>query len=497
MTEYGLFINGRWEAGRGGRVTPTLNPATEEPWAKVAAADVKDVDAAVLAARKAFDSGVFRNKPREERAEILNNIAAAIFERGDELARIETLDSGATLSKTTTADVPTAGQTFLYYASLLAESADEERYTETIPVRSTNIVRREPYGVVACIAPFNFPLIVAAWKIAPALCAGNSVVLKPSPYTPVTALLLGEICKQAGVPDGVVNVISGPGPELGAALVDHPDVDKVTFTGSTAVGKRIMESGARQLKKLTLELGGKSANIVLPDADLDSAARGAVFGVFFHSGQICGAGSRILVHASIHDAFVEKLIAEAGRIRLGDPMELATTMGPLVSESQRDNVERYVQSGLAEGGRLVLGGRRPPDLKKGYYYEPTIFTKARRDMRLVSEEIFGPVAAVMPFSDDDEAVRLANDSSYGLCAGVWSRDAARAQAMANRLEAGTVWINDYLLVNIRFPFGGYKQSGVGRELGPQGLLEYQQLKHIHIGEANEPGEKFYFDLLIP
>jgi len=498
MTEYGLFLNGGWQAALHNRSMPSVNPATAEPWAKVAAAAPEDVDVAVTAARRAFDSGVFRDKPREERAAILNIIAAAIFDRTEELALAESLDGGATLSKSTTADVPTAGQAFLYYAELLAGAADEERFTEETPVKSTNVVRREPYGVCACITPFNFPLVVAAWKLAPALAAGNAVVLKPSPYTPVTTLLLAELCHQAGVPPGVVNVITGEGPELGAALCEHPGVDMITFTGSTKVGMQIMTTAARSMKKLTLELGGKSANIILADADLDAAVKGALFGIFFHSGQVCGAGSRILVHESVHDQFVEKMIEGARRIRLGDPRDPTTTMGPLVSSAQLANVDRYVRLGVEEGARCVLGGRRctQEGLVDGYFYEPTIFCEARNDMRMVKEEIFGPVAAVLSFRDDEEALRLANESSYGLCAGVWSNNAERARAMADRLQAGTVWINDYLLVNIRFPFGGYKQSGLGRELGPHGLYEYQQLKHIHIGEANGPGEKFYFDLLL-
>jgi aldehyde dehydrogenase (NAD+) len=420
---------------------------------------------------------------------VLARAAALITERGDELAAAEVADAGGTMRKANIADIPATAQTFQFYADLVASTPEEQEFEESVPVPSRNIVKREPIGVCACITPFNFPMAAASWKIAPAVAAGNSIVLKPSPYTPVTTLLLGEICSQAGVPDGVVNVLAGPGAALGEAMVTHKDVDKVAFTGSTAVGKRIMELCAPQLKKLTLELGGKSPNLILDDANLDCAVKGALFGTFFHSGQVCESGTRVLVQASVYDAFVDKLLAAVKLIKVGDPTDFATTMGPLVSAQQRENTERYVHLGREEGARCVAGGKRPADLPKGYYYEPTIFVDVKNDMRIAREEIFGPVVSIIKVTDDEEAVRVANDSMYGLGGAVWSRDTARARKLADRIEAGTIWINDYHLLNVRFPFGGYKQSGFGRELGPEGLAEFQQVKHIHVGEPSDAVEK--------
>jgi aldehyde dehydrogenase (NAD+) len=495
MKEFGLFIDGQWRSAADGRMLATINPATEEPWAHVAAAGPADVDAAVSAARRSYDERVWRGQSNQERAAVLSRIAAAITERSDELALAEVSDAGGTMRKANLADVPATAQTFQYYADLIAAGSDEEAFEEDVPVHSKNIIRKEPIGVCACITPFNFPMAAASWKIAPAIAAGNSIVVKPSPYTPVTTLLLAEICAQAGVPAGVVNVLSGPGAALGEALVTDPRVDKVAFTGSTAVGKRIMELAAPQLKKLTLELGGKSPNLILDDANIDCAVRGALFGTFFHSGQVCESGTRVLVAAKIYDEFVEKMVATARAIKVGDPMDFASAMGPLVSAQQRENSERYVHQGREEGARCATGGKRPADLPKGYYYEPTIFVDVKNDMRIAREEIFGPVVSIIKVADDEEALRLANDSMYGLGAAVWSRDLERAKGLADRIEAGTVWINDYHLINVRFPFGGYKQSGFGRELGPWGLGEFQQVKHIHVGQATDAAEKSYFALL--
>jgi aldehyde dehydrogenase (NAD+) len=496
VKELGLFFDGGWRSAQHDKTYLSINPATEEPWARVAAASPEDVDAAVAAAARAHASGVWRERPREERSAIVGAVGARILERADELALAEVQDSGGTMRKANTADVPMASQTFAYFADVLAQSPEEEELEECIPVPSHNIIRREPYGVCGCIVPFNFPLCAAAWKIAPAIAAGNTVVLKPSPHTPVTALLLAEICHEAGVPAGVVNVIAGPTPDIGERLVTHREVAKVSFTGSTQVGKRIMELAAPSLKRLTLELGGKSPNIILEDADLDAAVRGALFGTFFHSGQVCESGTRLFVHRSIHDTFLEKMIAGAATIRVGDTLDLATGMGPLVSDGQLRNTRHYVAVGREEGAECVFGGGRPAGLEKGYYHEPTIFAGVRNEMRIAQEEIFGPVVAVIPFDDDASALRMANDTAYGLGGAVWSKDVARARALANRIEAGTVWVNDYHLLNLRFPFGGYKQSGFGRELGPWGLAEYQQLKHIHVGEPTGAAEKYYFGLLL-
>lgn len=499
MKEFGLFINGQWEAAKGGKTAPTINPATEEPWATVAVADREDVRKAVAAAKKAHDSGVWRNKSPQERGEILQKVAMAVFERQNELAEAEVMDGGGTIRKAMAMDVPGTAQTFMHFGQYIAgdeyKAMLQEEYEEQMPIPSRNLVVREPIGVCAGITPWNFPMIMASWKIGPALAAGNTVVIKPASITAVSTLMLGEICTQAGVPPGVVNVISGPGGTAGEELATHPDIGKIAFTGSTEVGRRIMQLGAGTLKKVTLELGGKSPNIILPDANLDTAALGALFGTFMHQGQICESGTRVLVHESIHDQFVEKMIAGTKRIQLGNTLDPTTSMGPVVSAAQRDTVEQYVALGHEQGAKCVAGGKRPDSMPKGYFYEPTIFDDVDNKMRIAQEEIFGPVVSVIRFKDEDEAVRIANDSVYGLGGAVWSENKDRAIALARRIETGTVWINDYHMINIRFPFGGYKQSGVGRELGKWGLAEYHELKHIHVGDSTAPDGKLYFQLL--
>jgi aldehyde dehydrogenase (NAD+) len=496
MRELQLFIDGKWTPARSGKMVPTINPATEEPWALVSAAGAEDVDVAVLAARRAFDDGRWRSKSNAERATVLDAIAMGIFNRQDELTAAEVADSGGTFRKAATADIPATAQTFQQYAEILRGLKDEEEFEESIPVQSRNIVRREPVGVVGAIIPWNFPMAAASWKIAPAIAAGNSLVLKPSPFTPVTALLLAEICSQAGVPDGVVNVITGPDNAIGERLVAHPKVDQIAFTGSTKVGKLVMRSCADTLKRVTLELGGKSPNIILDDADMEAAVRGALFGTFFHSGQICESGTRVFVPSKLYAEFAERMVETSKLIKVGDPTDPMTTFGPLINQTQLDTVKHYVGAGLAEGAKLAVGGGRPEGFEKGYYYQPTIFTKVTNEMKVAREEIFGPVVALIPYDTEEEVLRMANDSPYGLGGAVWSKDIDRALALARRIESGTVWINDYHLLNVRFPFGGYKQSGFGRELGPWGLAEYQQVKHIHVGQPFDGGAKFYFDMLL-
>ena len=495
MNEFGLWIDGRSVPARSGRTAPTLDPATEEPWASVAVAGPEDVDAAVAAARRAHVSGVWRRKSREERGAILVAIATALFEKQDAIAAAEVRDGGGTIRKANMADVPAAAQGFLYYGQLVSGTADEEEHEESIPVTSRNLVRKEPIGVVAGITPWNFPLMTAAWKIAPAIAAGNTIVLKPATNTPVTALMLAEICSQCGVPDGVVNVVSGPGASIGEHLAGHPDVGKVSLTGSTEVGRRILELAARDIKKVTLELGGKSANIILEDADLECAVRGALFGTFLHQGQACESGTRVLVPRKIYDDFVARMVEAARGLTVGDTMDPTTCIGALVSEKQRATVERYVAIGREEGAVVAIGGQRPAHLPKGYFYEPTILAKVDNTWKVAQEEIFGPVVVVIPFDDDADAIRIANQSCYGLAGAVWSKDTERALAIAREMETGTVWINDYHLTNVRFPFGGYKLSGIGRELGPMGLDIYQETKHIHVGEPTDAATKFYFGML--
>jgi aldehyde dehydrogenase (NAD+) len=494
MKEFGLFINGEWEAAKGGATMESINPATEEVWANVAKADESDVERAVAAAKASWDSGVWRDKSKEERAEILRNIATVIMDRQEELIAAEVQDGGGTMRKAAFADIPGAAATFEQFAKSLLEQEEEVEFEEAAPVPSRNIVRREPIGVCAGITPWNFPAIMASWKMAPALAAGNSSVMKPASNTPTTTLMMAECCKQAGVPDGVMNAVSGPGGAVGEALASHPDVRKVAFTGSTEIGRRIMQLASGTMKNITLELGGKSPNIILEDADMDTAALGALYGTFFHSGQVCESGTRILVQESKYDELLEKMVEGAKRITVGDTMDMVTTLGPLVSKAQLDTVSNYVDIGKDEGAEVIMGGDRP-DIEKGYYYNPTIFGNVDNSMRIAQEEIFGPVVSVIRFKDEEEAIRIANDSMYGLGGAVWSQNEERALSIARRIETGTVWINDYHMINVRFPFGGYKQSGIGRELGPWGLGAYQEIKHIHVGQNVPADQKIYFGAL--
>ncbi len=496
MREFGLFIDGGYVNAADGATYESENPALGEPWAVVASAGQADLDKAVGSARRAHVDGVWRSKSGAERAEVLNKVGDLLIEKQDELVMAEVMDGGGTFRKGCAADVPASMQTFQYYAELIAGTPVEASEQEFTPVPSTNIIRREPVGVVGAIIPWNFPLAGASWKVAAALAAGCTMVLKPSPYTPATALMLAEICSEAGLPDGVFNVVTGDSVELGAGLVAHPDVDKIAFTGSSKVGHLVMKNAADTLKRLTLELGGKSANIILEDAPLESAVRGALFGTFFHQGQVCQSGTRVLVPRKLYGEFAEMMVEGARSITVGDPMDPMTTMGPLISQRQLDTVERYVGLGKSEGATCATGGKRPEGLDAGYYYEPTIFTNVDNNMTIAREEIFGPVVGLIPYDTEEEALAIANDSMYGLAGAVWSKDTDRALAMARKLETGTVWINDYHLLSPKFTFGGYKRSGFGRELGPQGLAEYQQIKHIHVGEPSGVDEKYYFGMLL-
>ena len=498
MADRNLFINGELVPAEDGKEFPAIDPSTGETIAMVAQAGVADAEKAIAAARAAFDDGRWSGLAPAKRAAILNAVAAGLKERGAELGELESRDSGGTIRKTR-GDVSGAAFTFRTYAEL----ATTVPLTETLPLTtmppSLNYVRHEPVGVCGQIIPWNFPLLMAAWKIAPALAAGNTVVLKPSENTPLTALVLAEICKEAGVPDGVVNVIPGFGPGAGETLVSSMDVDKVAFTGSTATGRRILQLASGNIKKVTLELGGKSANIILDGADLSLAADGALYGLFFHTGQVCNAGSRLLVHSSLHDEVVDRLVSKAERINVGPALDKATDMGPIISKTQLETVERYVRIGQEEGAKLVTGGDRVSvdGHAGGFFFAPTIFTGVDNKMRIAQEEIFGPVLVVIPFETDDQAVAIANDSIYGLAGGVWSSDPSRGMGVADRIRTGTVWVNDYHLISPKYPFGGYKQSGIGREHGIQGFLEYTETKHVHVDLTRDRAKHRWFDVVVP
>ena len=470
-----LFIDGQWADPQSGQFFKTINPATEEAITEVAEAGVQDVDRAVQAARRAFESGPWSKMAAADRGRILWKLGDLIEANVQEIGRLETLDQGKTITESTRVDVPLAADCFRYYAGWTTKIEGE-----TIPVRapSLNYTLREPLGVIGAITPWNFPILMAAWKIAPALAAGNCVVLKPAKETPLTALVIAELALEAGLPPGVLNVLPGRGTVAGQALVDHPHVSKIAFTGSTEVGRDIMRRGADTLKRLTLELGGKSPNIVFADADLDMAVRGASNGIFYNKGEVCTAGSRLFLEESAHDAFLDRLASHVGKLQQGDPLDPKTRLGPQVSEAQMRTILGYVDKGKAEGARLVTGGERPAG--KGFFVRPTIFTDVANTMTLAREEIFGPVLAVLRFKDLDEVLAQANDSVYGLAAAVWTKDIKKAHRTARRLQAGTVWVNSYGLYDSAMSFGGVKQSGFGRELGRQGLLEYTQTKSVWV-----------------
>ena len=470
-----LFINGRWVDSVSGKTFDTLNPATEDVITSVAEGDSADIDLAVSAAREAFENGPWKKTDARDRGRILLKIANLIEKNKDELALLDTLDNGKPINETTNADIPLVIDCFLYYAGWA-----DKVHGETIPVRGEffNYTLREPVGVVGQIIPWNFPLLMAAWKIAPALACGNTIVLKPAEQTPLTALRLGEICQEAGLPDGVLNIVSGYGPTAGAALAEHMDVDKIAFTGGSATGRIIMQAASKNLKRISLELGGKSPNIVFADSDIDSAVDGAMTGIFFNQGEVCCAGSRLFIEKSIHEEFVDKLSIKAANMRVGNPEDTGTQMGAQVSKEQFDKILGYIDTGKQEGAKLVTGGERCGE--KGYFIRPTIFDAVDNNMKIAKEEIFGPVVSAITFDDVDEVVRQGNLSVYGLAAAVWTKDIKKAHRLARDLRAGTIWINAYNAFDAASPFGGFKQSGFGRELGVHALESYTQVKSVWI-----------------
>ena len=472
-----LFIDGEFSPAVSGRTFETSNPATGEPLAQIAEAGREDLDRAVAAARKAFESGPWAAMKPRQRGKILLRAADLLASRADAFGRIETLDNGKPIFESAKIDMPAAAECLAYFG----ESADK-LYGDTHPSRSDALLMtlREPIGVVGAITPWNFPLLQAMWKIAPALALGNTVVLKPASVTPLTALLFAELLTEAGLPPGAFNVVTGPGAKIGAAMAEHPDIDKISFTGETETGKSILRAAAGTLKRVSMELGGKSPNVVFADADLEAAARGAVNAIFYGKGELCSAGSRLLVEESVHDELVAKVVERARKMTPADPLDPKTRLGSLVSEKQRDNVARYVDSGRSEGAKLVAGGNRVSVGGKGAFFEATVFDGVTPEMTIAREEIFGPVLATLSFKDEGDAVSVGNRTIYGLAAAVWSRDIKKALRTAKALKAGTVWINTYNFYDPGLPFGGYKQSGFGRERGRAALEEYTQVKSVWI-----------------
>ncbi len=471
-----MYINGEFVESTSGRTFPTPNPATGEVLAEVYEADKEDIDKAVKAARQAFDKGEWSKMSAASRSRLMYKLADLMEENKEELAQLETLDNGKPINETTNADIPLAIEHMRYYAGWSTKIVGQ-----TIPVSGKyfNYTKHEAVGVVGQIIPWNFPLLMAMWKLGAALATGCTVVLKPAEQTPLSALYLAELIDKAGFPPGVVNIVPGFGETAGQALVDHPQVDKIAFTGSTDVGKSIMASAAGTLKRVTLELGGKSPNIIMPDADLTKAVPGALNGVMFNQGQVCCAGSRVYIQKKQYDNVVADMASHAKKIKQGAGLDPSTQMGPLVSSVQQKRVLNYIESGLSEGAEVVVGGGKPTE--DGFFVSPTIFSAVNEEMTIAREEIFGPVIAAMPYDDLDELIERANHSEYGLAAGVWTENLSTAHYIADKLRAGTVWVNCYNTFDAASPFGGYKQSGIGREMGSYALNNYTEVKSVWIG----------------
>ena len=483
--KYQLFIDGQWMDAISGKTFTTPNPATGENLAEVSEADKADIDKAVNAARRAFE-GKWSKMSARDRGRILYKLSKLIEEHSAELAALETADNGKPIKESTYVDLPQVAENFEYFAGWATKIEGE---TIPVPGQMFNYTLREPVGVCGQIIPWNFPLLMAAWKLAPALAAGNTVVLKPAEQTPVTAMELGKLIQEAGFPEGVVNIVPGFGETAGAALAAHPGIDKIAFTGSTEVGKLIARAAAENLTKVSLELGGKAPNIVFADADMDQAVNGAMMGIFFNQGQVCCAGSRLFVEEKVKEEFLGRLKERASRINVGDPMDKSTQMGPQVSEEQLSRIKSYVDIAQKEGATMLAGGESPAlegAFQNGYFFQPTIFSDVKNQMRVAQEEIFGPVVSVITFRDEDDLIKQANDTIFGLSAGIWTRDITRAHRFAKEIKAGVVWINTFNMFNAASPFGGFKQSGYGREMGKHALEMYTHVKSVWVDLSGRP-----------
>src|SRR5215469_12593391 len=478
---YQNYVNGQWISSASGETFPVYDPSTEEVIAQVASSNAADIDKAVKASRASFDSGPWATTTAQDRGRILFKLAEKIRQNTTQLADLECRNTGKPIVEAEY-DITDVATCFEYYGGLANKVTGS---VNPVPANALSFTMREPIGVAGQIIPWNYPLLMAAWKLAPALAAGCTCVLKPAEQTPLTALEFAHYLADAGLPPGAVNIITGFGETAGAPLVQHPDVNKIAFTGSAAVGKIIVKQAADTVKRVTLELGGKSPNIFFADADFEAAIDGALFGVFINQGEVCSAGSRILVHKPIYKKFVEAMTEKAKKIRLGPPLERETKMGPVVSKDQYDRVRTYQDLGRKEA-KVAIGGGRAEQFAKGYYLEPTIFYDVANSARIAREEIFGPVASVIPFENEKDAVKIANDSPYGLAAAVWTRDIFKAFRAVKQIRAGVVWVNHMQPTYVEAPWGGYKQSGFGRELGPWGIEEYLETKQVYINLNEAP-----------